>query len=362
MIVKNKFLGRVPKLWIALLVFLSAVISFNGCGNKGSLYMAPVLLPGVIENLQVHQIGNQIHLEWTFPKFLSDGKTSFDPRKIKNLYIYYANEEYPAIKFRKKSKLLHKLKYLQIDFKQTRSSFAMKFSNRDLVQKSHYFALYYKYERKSSPLSTIVSLDSALPPQIIRDLQVSHEGKVIKLKWSRPTQDITDNKVGKILGYKVFRKVEETEQSNPPAKFSPINAARVLREYFEDKDTGTDGTYVYQISTIIAKKIDSFPSNRVKVAVTDIYPPEIPANLVSFKAKDHIYLSWAKARDLDFSHYQIYRKINHKEDFQLIIKSIKTNFYTDRSVKPGTTYYYYVTSMDQKKNESNRSNVARTEY
>ena len=359
--VRQRELSRMPQSWIAVLALLGVLALFIGCGNKGPLYMTPELLPGAIVDLRIHQIGNQIHLEWGFPKFLSDGKTSFDPRQIKNLYIHYADQEYAAQKFRKKSDLVHKLKYGQIAFKRNRSSFAMKFSNRDLAQKSHYFALFYRYGRKRSPLSEIVSLETLLPPQTITDLQVSHEGKVIKLKWSRPAQDITANRLSKILGYKVFRKIEGTDQPDPAVDFSSINKGRILSEYFEDKDTGINGTYIYQVATIIAEKTESFPSNRVEVKVTDIYPPEIPANLVSFKAKDHIYLSWAKVKDLDFSHYQVYRKIGEGE-FQLMVKSLKTNFYTDRSVKPGLTYYYHVTSVDQKKNESNRSSITKTIY
>jgi hypothetical protein len=344
-----------------VLACLAVVIPFINCGNKGSLYMAQEVLPLAVEDLQVHQIGNQIHLQWRFPQNLSDGKTSFDPNRIKYLTIHYANEKYPAENFRRKSDVLHKLKYGQISIRQNRSTFAMTFSNRDLAQKSHYFAVLYRYGRKRSPLSKIVSLDSQLPPQAIRDLQVSHEGKVVKLKWSRVTQDITANNLTKILGYKIFRKIEGQERSDFTLEFSQINKQRILKEYFEDRDTGTNGTYTYQVSTVIAENIESFPSNQIRIKVTDLFPPEIPANLVSFRAKDHIYLSWAKVKDLDLSHYKIYRRTGEGE-FKVIVDSIKTNFYTDRDVNKGMTYHYYVTSVDQKANESNRSNISRTNY
>lgn len=340
---------------------LGLMILSNNCGNKGPLYMEREILPLAVEDLQVQQIGNQIHLQWHFPTFLSDGKTNFDPSQIKYLTIHYANQEYPADKFRRKSDVLHKLRSGQIGLQKNRSTFAMKFSNRDLAQKDHYFAIMYRYGRKRSPLSKIVSLDSMLPPQAIKDLQASHEGKLVKLKWSRVTLDITANKLAKILGYKVFRKIEGQERSQSTLEFSQINKQRILKEYFEDKDTGTNGTYTYQVATVIAENIESFPSNQVKVKVTDIFPPEIPANLVSFRAKDHIYLSWAKVKDLDLSHYKIYRRTG-EEDFRVIADSVTTNFYTDRDVKRGLTYHYCVTSVDKKSNESNRSNVSRTNY
>jgi fibronectin type 3 domain-containing protein len=138
--------------------------------------------------------------------------------------------------------------------------------------------------------------------------------------------------------------------------FKPINKDAVLQEYFEDADTSIDGTYHYRVSALTSQYIESDPSNTVSVDVSDIYPPDPPANLVSFRAEDSIFLTWNEVQDRDFSHYRLYRRLKTEEEFAMLADGLKQNFSKDESVQRGIVYIYTVTAVDKKGNESGASN------
>jgi fibronectin type 3 domain-containing protein len=195
-----------------------------------------------------------------------------------------------------------------------------------------------------------------IPIQPIKDLTQTKENKIIKLKWSKPTLNISKKPVAYIRGYKIYRKV--------PGKkaFDVLNQEDVLQEYYEDSDTGLDGDYSYYVTSIYSQDIQSDPSNTVSVAVKDVFPPDPPANLVAFKAEDSIFLTWESVKDRDFSFYRIFRRSTPRGEFKLFVEKVTNNYFKDKNVKRGILYSYYVTAVDNKGNESKNSNTVKEEF
>jgi len=354
------------KKFIPVLTTVMLVLSLN-CGKKGPLKLEPEILPLVCENLTLSQVGANIRLQWDFPKKLSDNKTNLEIEKITRVEIYYSGKDIPGGKFLKKSTLLRKLEKAEISSlsilaAQSPLTFAViiPFKIRDLNAKSHFFGLRYLYGKKKSPLSGVVAMVTQTPVKSIDDLQITRENKLIKLKWSKPQTDVSGMPVANITGYKVCRRIKSTRTDDAAAKtagelFRKINSNPVLNEYFADGDTGRDGEYQYYVSTMTANDIESGPSPIVSVSVSDIYPPEIPANLVSFKGADHLFLTWKAPADTDLSHYRIYRKSTEEGEFTLLADQVTGNQYKDKDVKKGTLYFYAVTAVDNMVNESHYS-------
>jgi fibronectin type 3 domain-containing protein len=382
---------------IILLTAFMLTLSLN-CGKKGPLKLEPERLPKEALNLTISQVGDNIRLRWDFPGRLTDKKTELETEKITRIEVYYSEKEILGGKFRKKSTLLRKLQMNELipyedpmfirraetltasqKEKQKKLSFFVEipFNIKDLNVKSHFFALRYLYGKKKSPLSDVAFIITQTPVKPIDDLEVTVENKVVKLKWGRPQSDVSGLPLGNIAGYKIFKKInareakkaKETDETagEPPVEpldepFRKINHTPVLSEYFEDVDTGTDGEYLYYISTVVSSDIESAPSPIVSVQITDIFPPDIPANLVSFKAVDHMFLTWRAVSDNDFSHYRVYRKSTEEGDFRLIADEVTTNQYKDRNVQTGTLYFYAVTAVDTKGNQSEYSNMVKEEF
>ncbi|NIM12236.1 MAG: hypothetical protein GTO45_08995 [Candidatus Aminicenantes bacterium] len=392
------------------LLLLMLMVSIN-CGKKGPLRLEPGLVPKGIENFQISQVGKHIKLQWDFPQTLADKRqTEMEVDKIDKIYIYYSQREILGGKFRKKSTLLRKLKMedlspvTEVDTptrvqsqttattttviaeKENFSYFVMiPFKLNDLDNNVHFFGIQYYYQKKRSPLSNVVYIHTMTPLKPVTGLKVIQENKVNKLTWTRPQQDEANNIVSTIAGYKISRKIDPEEEAESkgagetgketasmpePKGYSPgltgfkkLNQDNVLTEYYEDMDTGTNGTYSYYVSTIISNQIESEPSAPVSIKVADIYPPEVPANPVIFRATDHMFLTWKAVIDLDLSHYRVYRRSPPEEEFSLIADEITTNHYKDtKDLITGKTYFYVVTAVDKKGNESAYSNTVKERF
>jgi len=381
-----------------IILFLVIVLFSLNCGKKGPLKLEPDQLPKAVENFKFSQVGNKIKLQWDFPPELSGNKKiELEIENIRKIHIYYSNKEILGGKFRKKSTLLRKLKpedlsevkelflYQPAEKKTSQSSqtqdkknlsffIEIPFEIKDLDNKTHFFGVQYYYQKKKSPISKIEFIRTMIPVKPVTGLQVSRENKMIRLKWQRPREDVANNIVTNIIGYNISRKIEpdedeekgeESEKETAPVEkgvFKRINKNNVLLEYHEDMDTSANGNYSYYVSTVLSNRIESDPSETVAIRVKDIYPPEIPANLVTFKAQDHMFLTWKAVNDKDLSHYRIYRRSPPVKEYHLLADNITGNYYKDKNITKGNVYFYVVTAIDKKGNESEYSNWTKEQY
>ncbi|MCX6554226.1 MAG: hypothetical protein NTZ12_04300 [Candidatus Aminicenantes bacterium] len=336
------------------------VMAFSYCGKKGPLVLEPETPPPAVENFRIRQIGGQIELAWEFPASLNDKKEVFEPSWVSKVYVYHANlkpgEAMPADVFIDKAELLAKLKANEIKgLGQNSPSCRFSFKNRDLQEKNHGFIVAYYYARKRSAPGPLQTLKTLLTPPPIQDLQVSRHGKVVTLNWSKPAAPDQDRAALAISGYHVYRRINGV---NGELDFRPLNAETVINEFFHDLDTGVDGEYEYQVSCRLGERVENAPSNSVKVKVLDTFPPDIPNNLVSFTAKDQVFLTWETVPDNDLAFYRVYRKAVEKEDFRLLADTVSDNFFHDKQVAHGNTYIYAISAVDKKGNESEFSRSA----
>jgi len=346
-----------------LLILTVAFLLGGGCGKKGPLTLEPEKLPRAVQGLTLAQVGNSIKLTWTYRQFLSDDKTEPNPVLLGKILVFHSNQKLEEEKFKKKADLLKKIDYADLQVDGDLFSARVNFSTKELDEKSHYLAIQYYYGRKKSPLCAVQSIKTIIPIRPIQTLTQAKEQKTIQLKWSKPALNLDNKSVTQISGFNVYRRIDQTEVKEPgkiPLKeFQQINDERVLIEYFEDSNTGVDGFYAYYVTTVSANKSETDPSNIVSVKVTDTFPPDAPANLVAFKAKDHVFLTWEKVKDADLSHYAVYRKSSKDETFKLIADKVTDNAYKDNQVKGGADYLYYVIAVDSKNNESKASNMVK---
>ena len=340
-----------------ILNLLALTLVFTFCGKKGPLVLEPEKLPLAAADLQVRQIGNQVELKWKFPALLSDKKTPFQLTLCRGVTIYHAAKLISPEAFLKKSELLARPKISEIsDRGDGTYSFALPFKAKLLKDKEHAFALAYQYGRSRSTMSSIEKITTRTPSRAIQDLKLDREGKVVVLNWSRPQTDSEDQPLSAIAGYTVYRRIHLGKN---PGAFRAINSKTVAGEYYEDHDTGADGEYEYQVASLLSERIESAPSNQVKIRIQDTFPPDVPANLVAFTAKDHIFLTWEAVRDRDLDHYIVYRKSSKEEDFKLLAASVTENFYRDKQIVKGQLYLYAVAAVDKKGNESEASRPVR---
>ena len=347
------------------------VVLLWSCGKKGPLVLEPQKLPQAVEKLELRQVGREVELSWTYPARLSDGKTPLLPPQVRSVTIYHLAKPFAPDTFPKRSELLAKPMAAELGSRPDgTTTYAVSFADKLLQDKEHAFAVAYTLGRTRSALSAVQKFTTRMPPQEIRDLKISREGKVVVLSWTRPQVDSVNRPLPALAGYRIYRRVVPAVPAGTPAAAPPpaakvrgaafeiVNAKTVRGEYYEDSDTGVDGDYEYRVSSLLDERIESAPSTIVKTAIQDSFAPDVPVNLVAFSAKDHVFLTWEAVRDRDLDHYVVYRRLDSEEDFKVLEASVGENFFRDRQAVRGKPYVYAVAAVDRKGNESEASQSA----
>lgn len=114
----------------------------------------------------------------------------------------------------------------------------------------------------------------------------------------------------------------------------------------EGKGLKNGETYYYKLTAIDTDGLES-PFSPVISATTKPLPPA-PQNVVIEYKDPSLLVSWPPVQGKDIHGYNIYK--NGKK-----IELIKSNLWIDNQVKPGTGYYYHVTTVDNDHLESPKS-------
>lgn len=111
-------------------------------------------------------------------------------------------------------------------------------------------------------------------------------------------------------------------------------------------------TYDYLIQSIDKVNDDQYaesdPTELTGVKPKDTFAPAVPSGLTAVPGAKSIELVWNRNTDRDFASYRIYR------DGKLLARDIVSLAYSDRDVKPGTSYTYQLTAVDTTGNESEK--------
>jgi fibronectin type 3 domain-containing protein len=97
------------------------------------------------------------------------------------------------------------------------------------------------------------------------------------------------------------------------------------------------------------------------VTVTVVDPagvPAAPTNLQATAAKRKINLAWTQSSSPNITQNRIYRSTTANGTYVLVATIAAATRFSDRSVDPGTTYFYKVTAVNSSGAESPQSNAA----
>lgn len=346
--------GRCP----VYTVLLTLLLLFNGsaCGKIGPLSLPERPLPGAVADIVVEQRQNAIQLSWTFPEKLLDQVSACQPELISLVEIWHTTSSPEEKPFAKTAKRIKKISGKELTRnREKRFSMTFPFHSDQLDSVTHYFAISYRHQKQKSAMSRVIRHQAILPAQAVKDLSLSQEGRHLLLKWSRPGQNIVNKPLKELIGYNVYMRSQEGDKWS---KDTLVNSDPVLSEGFDQPCPDLEGQYQFRITALSADRIESDFSNPVAITLTDKTAPQVPANLVCLSYDDHIILTWEGSDDADLDQYRIFRKQSHTEPFKILVEGIKTSFYRDYKVKRGQTYYYLVTAVDGRGNESSQSNLA----
>jgi hypothetical protein len=203
-----------------------------------------------------------------------------------------------------------------------------------------------------------VSLIRTLPAPADLTPQVTAQGVV--LGW---TNQATPQASLQYL-YRVHRREEGSTQASVVGEV-PAGTERTLT--FTDSAIEWQKTYEYQVDavTIIASQgktaieVPGDDSAEIKVFANDTFPPAVPSGLQAVSSgpgqPPFVDLIWAPDTEPDFAGYNVYGHEQGAQPVKLNPELIKTPSYRDTGVVAGHTYFYSVSAVDIRGNESAHS-------
>jgi predicted phage tail protein len=126
-------------------------------------------------------------------------------------------------------------------------------------------------------------------------------------------------------------------------------------------------TYVYRVTPITrvalqdgnAIEVEGDDSQPAEIRAHDVFPPATPSGVQAVYSglaqQKFIDLTWAPNTDNDLAGYYVYRHEQGAAPVKISADMAKTPAFRDGNIQPGHTYYYSVTAIDLRGNESQQS-------
>jgi hypothetical protein len=358
----------------ALLIVMAVAVS---CGNPRPPEPPALELPNPVKDLRAARKGDKVYLSWSVPTKTTEAQTIryIGPTRIcraRNAAVAGCATpagEAPAPDL---SRLLTAVQ----NGKSETAAFVDTLPATELSPGAEFtYAVDVLNDReRSAGLSNQVSVPGApaLPPPAGFQARLTADGVLLSWNQIHANADIPELE----HRYRIYR----NEIKGPEMVIAelPLGTSQFLDHNFE-----WEKTYQYRadVVTIVAPQSancipDQFPSTLacraasiegedssvVEIFAHDIFPPGVPSGLqaVSSEAGNQkfIDLIWTPDSAPDLAGYNVFRHEEGAEGTQINTEPVKTPAYRDVNVKSGKKYFYSVSAVDVRGNQSARSEEA----
>lgn len=180
----------------------------------------------------------------------------------------------------------------------------------------------------------------------VKYLNASINNSRVKLLWNKSKDS------------KTFYNVYRSNLVN--GKYEKLNKKELTSNFYVDKTIDAGKNYYYYI-TAISFLGESKPSSKKLVSALDVVAPNKVNNLKANVKLGKINLVWDKSKNKDILGYRVYYAMDKDDKYYARVnkKEIKDNKYTHDLPKNLSrfNYYYKVTAVDKRFNESDDSNI-----
>lgn len=208
-----------------------------------------------------------------------------------------------------------------------------------------------------------VPLAHTLPPPLNFEAKLTRDG--VLLSWSASASPAPQE--GMHYVYRVYR---YRVGNNERILVGELPFGNEQGYLLTDSNLEWQKTYEYRAQTVtlidvsgkaqIEVEGDDTPA--VKIFADDVFPPAVPTSLQAVFSgpgqKAFIDLVWAPVTDADLAGYNVYRSDDGGPFTKINSELVSAPAYRDINVQAGKRYTYAVTSVDQRGNESARSEPA----
>ncbi len=341
---------------------LTAVLCLAACGTPGAPRPPSLELPRPVTDLAATRQGDKVTLTWTAPRDTTDKQNIRHPgqvricRGVNTTAIVQCPQvaELPPPAAVAKSAKPEQKTYtdtLPMSLQQQNPTGFATYALESLNARGHSAGLSNQVEVPLAP--------TLAPPSDVR-AQVTPEGVV--LTWTGVLHEHEAPELRHL--YRVYRRTPET-----PA-WSVVGEVQLSTDphaRFVDTGFEWEKTYLYRVVIVTsvirggtaAVQVEGEPSADVEVFAHDVFPPAAPAGLQAVASgvgqPPFVDLTWAPNTEADLAGYNVYRHQAGQQPMKINTELVKAPAYRDREVTAGHKYFYAVTAVGLRGNESPRS-------
>lgn len=348
------------------IVAVSASVMLVGCATIGPPQPPSLDLPKPPTDLRASRKGDQVNLTWTIPTMTTDRETlrNLGPTLVcrgageLNACMTQVGEVRTPIPAGKAGTSAQKSQAFYAD------ALSPQLESDDPSAFTTYAVQVLNREGRAAGLSNQVRVPLAHTLPSPRDFhaRVAKEGVV--LSW---TGEIVSAPTDVQYIYRVYRHAEGSDErvlagetrAGAETSFTITDASI---EWQKTYDYGAEAVTLIHQANNSRLEVEGDDAPEIKVFADDVFPPAVPAELQAVFAgpgqKRFIDLVWAPVADAELAGYNVYRREEGTTAVKLNEELIKAPAYRDENVAPQKKYFYSVSAVDVRGNESGRSEEA----
>ena len=347
------------------------LIGTSGCGAPGAPLPPSLDLPKPAEDLQASRRGDVVTLSWTVPQ------ETTDQTAIRKLGITRVCRGIDQTSMKTCTPVLEVAPPVQ-----DRNGEARGNENKQVLTATdtlpqvtdlHGFAVYavevQNVRGRSAGLSNQVTvpLSPISQPETLSGAKVLPDAVLVEGSFTlsplAPEQE----------RFRLSRKEKGSAQQVAVVEMSRPRSGREgesISLEFRDETFEWEKSYEYSLSVVAtedlpsAKKAEYESASSPALSITphDVYPPAMPTGVQAVHSGvlegDFIDITWNANTEKDLAGYNVYRREEQEASaasVRINLKALITPSFRDNSVQKGHRYFYSVSAIDVRNNESERS-------
>ncbi len=342
---------------------MAAVLCLAGCATPGAPRPPSLELPRPVSDLAASRQGDHVTLTWTTPRETTDNQSIRHPGPVRvcrdvnvtaMVQCPQVAELPPAAAATSKEAKPQQRTYID--------TLPVQLERQNPTGFATYALEALNARGRSAGLSNQVqvALAPTLPPPSDLRAEVTPDGMV--LTWTGILHEHEAPELRHL--YRIYRRTPEMPAW---AVVGEVQLSTDPHARFVDTGFEWEKTYLYRVvvvSSVVrngetATQVEGEPSAEIRVLAHDIFPPAAPSGLQAVASgvgqAPFLDLSWAPNTEAGLAGYNVYRHEAGQPPVKINTDLVKTPAYRDRTVSQGHQYFYSVTAVDLRGNESAHS-------
>jgi hypothetical protein len=354
---------------VRIYIVVAAALSLAACGTPGAPRPPSLRLPETVRDLAASRQGNTVTLTWTESQRTTDGENI---RALGPTLVCMGGNDFPMTHCAQVAADLSQSQYAQCAPKvgqpaSCQVTLALELQGKYPLGQATYALEVLNTNGRSAGLSNQVrvAMVPTLPPPDNVTAKVTADAIVISATGVQrfgPPQ-------GASIDFHLYRREPGSRSEVDLGTDHVLIAAGggyILQ--FLDRSFEWGKTYLYCVSAVTAVALPGETatilgdySPEVQVTAKDTFPPAAPVGVQAVASgvgqQPFIDLTWAPNTESDLAGYNVYRHEEGQPAVKINAELAKAPSYRDANVQRGKKYFYSVSAVDLRGNESAKSSA-----